>query len=358
MNRILFCGGFDPIHLGHLNMAIQAQKTLQGEVIFIPAKIAVWKANSVSAEHKLAMIRLAINGQKNFSIDTFEVDQEYQPRSYQTVAYIKNKYPNDKLFFLIGQDQANSFHLWAKPDFIARDAQIIYYKRTNYIINRENIERFNMLAVEGPAIDVSSSEIRELHSVCVKEEVLRYIEENNLYFIAKIRSYIKASRFRHSLSVARLAYRLAKLHQLDAQKAYIAAILHDIAKGINNEDSLVLMKQFYPQYLGIGSYSYHQFLGEIIVKRDFLILDEEILGAIKYHTTGRPNMNWLDKVVYVADKVDPTRGYDSSRLIKAAEEGLNKGFVTVLKANKRFLRRKREKVDNPLTEECFNWYIK
>ncbi|NLB49027.1 MAG: nicotinate-nucleotide adenylyltransferase [Erysipelotrichia bacterium] len=358
MNRIIFCGGFDPIHLGHINMAIQAQKILQGEVIFVPAKIAVWKANSVSAEHKLAMIKLAIQGQEDFSIDTYEVEQEEQPRSYQTVAYLRNKYPNDKFFFLIGQDQANSFHLWAKPELIAKDTQIVYYKRPNYIINRENIEHFNMMALEGPVIDVSSSEIRDLHCVGVKEEVLHYIEENNLYFIEKIRRYIKSKRYHHSLSVARTAYRLAKLHGLDVEKAYIAAILHDIAKGISDEDSLVLMKQFYPQYLGIGSYSYHQFLGELIVKRDFLILDEEILNAIKYHTTGKPNMTWLEKLVYVSDKVDPGRGYDSSYLIKAVEEDLDKGFVTILEANKNFLHRKREKIDNPLTEECFNWYLK
>ncbi len=358
MNRIIFCGGFDPIHIGHLNMAVQARLTLQGEVIFVPAKIAVWKANSVSAEHKLAMVKLAIKGQKDFSIETYEIDQEFQPRSYQTVAYLKKKYPNDKLYFLIGQDQANSFHLWAKPELIAKDTQIVYYKRPKYIINKENVERFNMIALEGPAVDASSSEVRELHSICVKEEVLRYIEDNSLYFIEKIKGYIKASRYRHSLSVARFAYRLAKLHNLDVQKAYIAAILHDIGKGINDEDSLILMKQFYPQYLGIGSYSYHQFLGELIVRRDFLILDEEILSAIKYHTTGKPKMNWLEKLVYVADKVDPTRGYDSLELIKAVEEDLDKGFVKVLKANREFLNKKKEKIDNPLTEDCFKYYLK
>lgn len=358
MNRIIFGGGFDPIHLGHLNMAEQARKTLQGEVIFVPAKIAVWKANSVSSEHKLAMLRIAIKGKKDFSIDTFELDQENQPRSYQTVEYFKQKYPKDKLYFLIGQDQANSFHLWARPEEIALNTQIVYYKRSKFIINRDNIDKYNMMAIEGPAVDVSSSEVRELHSVCIKEEVLNYIEENSLYFIGKIKSYIKLSRFKHSLTVAHLAFEIAKKNHLDAHKAYIAALLHDIAKGINDEESLNLMKQYYPQYLGIGAYSYHQFLGELIVKRDFLIQDEEILNAIKYHTTGRPNMNWLEKIVYVADKLDPNRGYDSSNLINAVEEDLEKGFLTVLKANQEFLIKKHESVDNPLTEECFNCYLK
>ena len=66
-------------------------------------------------------------------------------------------------------------------------------------------------------------------------------------------------------------------------------------------------------------------------------MDEEILGAIKYHTTGKANMNWLEKLIYATDKIDPTRDYDSTDLIKAMENGLDEGFLTVLKANVDFL---------------------
>ncbi len=71
MNRIIFGGGFDPVHLGHINMALVAKETLKGEVIFVPAKIAVWKEDSISVEHKLAMLKLAIGKYDGFSIDTF-----------------------------------------------------------------------------------------------------------------------------------------------------------------------------------------------------------------------------------------------------------------------------------------------
>ena len=69
MNRIIFGGGFDPIHLGHINMAIMAQKAYPGEVIFVPAKIAVWKSSSISQEHKLAMVQIAIKNIPGFSVD-------------------------------------------------------------------------------------------------------------------------------------------------------------------------------------------------------------------------------------------------------------------------------------------------
>ena len=160
MNRIIFGGGFDPIHLGHINMALVAKEALKGEVIFVPAQIAIWKSDSVSKEYKLAMIKLAIGKYDGFSIDTFEMDQKEQPRSYQTVQYFKQKYPKDKLYFLIGQDQANSFDKWANPDEITKSAQIVYYKRPKHVINQANVDRFKMKVIEGPVVDTSSSEIR------------------------------------------------------------------------------------------------------------------------------------------------------------------------------------------------------
>ena len=358
MNRIIFGGGFDPIHLGHINMALVAKKALKGEVIFVPAQVAVWKEESVSKEHKLAMIKLAIANYDGFSIDEYELKQKEQPRSYQTVAYFKKKYPNDKLFFLIGQDQVNSFDQWANPEEIAKNAQIVYYKRPKYVANQANVYKFHMKAIEGPVVDLSSSDIRNLKSLAISEDVLKYIEDNNLYFINKIRPMMKEKRFEHSLSVAHLAYSIAKKHHLDYQKAYIAGILHDIAKDIDKNESLALMKQFYPEYVEVGAFSYHQFLGEKVAKEQFGITDEEILGAIKYHTTGKDNMNWLEKLIYAADKMDPTRGYDSSKLIEAMEEDLESGFVIVLIANSDYLSGKQVKTNNKLTEACVNFYLK
>ena len=357
MNRIIFGGGFDPVHLGHINMAAVAKEVLKGEVIFVPAQIAIWKEDSISKEHKLAMLRLAIGKYDGFSIDTFEMDQKEQPRSYETIAYFRKKYPNDKLYFLIGQDQANLFDRWSNPDEIAKNAQIVYYKRPKYVVNQANVERFKMQAIEGPVLDTSSSDIRSLKSLAVSEEVLDYIEQNNLYYIPRIKSYIKESRFNHSLEVAHLAYRLAKMHGADYQKAYIAGILHDIAKGVDKDESLAMMKQYYPDYLDIGAYAYHQFLGEMLAKRDFGVVDEEILNAIKYHTTGRKDMCWLEKLVYAADKIEPTRQFDSSDLIRAMEEELNQGFIAVLKANFEYLAKKNKDIDNRLTDECFKEYL-
>ena len=358
MNRVIFGGGFDPIHLGHINMACAARDTLNAQVIFVPAKVAIWKNDSIDTKHKIKMIELAIAEMDGFSIDTFELEQKEQPYSITTLRYFKKKYPKDTLYLLIGQDQANSFHLWKEAEEIAKIAQIVYFARPKYELNQNNVDRFKMLAIEGKEIDVSSSDIRELKSVLLPEKVLNYIEENGLYFINKIKGYIKESRFVHSLSVAHLAYRLAKKHNMDYQKAYIAGILHDIAKGLDKNESLNLMKKYYPDYVEIGAFAYHQFLGVKIAKEDFGVVDEDILNAIMYHTTGRKGMSSLEKLIYAVDKIDPTRDYDSSELINAMENGVDEGFLIVLKANIDFLTSKHSSINNKLTEECFNFYLK
>ncbi|MBR5997328.1 MAG: nicotinate-nucleotide adenylyltransferase [Bacilli bacterium] len=357
MNRIIFGGGFDPIHLGHINMAIMAQKAYPGEVIFVPAKIAVWKSSSIHQEHKLAMVQIAIKNIPGFSVDTFELDQPEQPRSYQTVEYFMKKYPNDKLYFLIGQDQVNAFHEWAKPEEIAKNTQIIYYERPKYELNEVNVNKYHMIAISGPTADVSSSDIRELRSAYLQEDVIRYIEDNELYFIKKVKPLLKESRFKHSKSVAHMAYQLAEHHHLDFSKAYVAGILHDIAKGIKDDEELRLMKEFYPGFLDIGAYAYHQFLGAMVARDKFGVADPEILDAIKYHTTGRKKMGWLEKLVFVSDKIEPTRPYDSSDLIKAMYDDFEQGFITVLKANREFLISKDKMVDNRFTADCFKYYL-
>ena len=358
MNRVIFGGGFDPIHLGHLNMAVKARDALNAEVIFVPAKVSVWKEESISPEHKLNMIKLAIEDYQGLVVDTFELDSKEQPFSYETVSYFRKKYPKDQLYLLIGQDQVNSFHLWQKPEEIAKMAQIVYFKRPKYDLNMQNVEIYRIIGIEGNEIDVSSSDVRSLKSVAVPEKVLKYIEDNSIYFINKVKSYINDKRYEHSLSVAHLAYKIAKIHHLDAQKAYIAGLLHDIAKSLDKAEAMTLMKKYYPDYVDIGAFAYHQFLGEKIAKEDFAVVDEEILGAIKYHTTGKSDMNWLEKLIYAVDKIDPTRSYDSSELIAAMVKDVEEGFLTVLKANAEFLIKKHQSINNKLTEECFNFYLK
>ncbi len=362
-NIVLFGGAFDPIHLGHLNMAEQASKSLDAEVIFIPAKISVWKSESAPGEDKAKMIELSIKdiGREDiFSVSTYELDLNANKNyTINTVKHFKELYPNDNLYLLIGQDQGNSFHMWKDPEEIAKIAKIVYFGRLNEENDSENIKKYGMVEIKGENNDFSSTKIRELVSLDTTDSVLNYIIDNDLYFMRKIRSLLSEHRYNHSKSVAKLSYEIAKANKLpNPKKALIAGLIHDCSKELPREEEHKIMVENYPEYLHYPHIILHQFTSEYVAKKIFNIFDEEILTSIKYHTTGNSNIGKLGLIVYCADKIEPTRGFDSRDLINAMMNDLDSGFKTVMKANIEYYESKKIKYHNELTDKFLEQYYK
>lgn len=358
MNIILFGGGFDPIHLGHLNMAKQASKIIDGDVYFLPSRLSVWKEKSAPVEDKIKMIELAIKDEERFHIDLFEVNSGKEHNySIDTVRYFAKKFPNDKIYYLIGTDQVNEFHRWKDAEELSTIAQIIYFSRPQMKVKKENVDKYHIQKLDcDDLVDVSSSEIRELKSLKLTDEVLDYIAKHNLYYMERLHAYLKDKRLSHCVSVAALAYKVAKAHNLEnPDRAYIAGLLHDIGK---ETESREIMEKEFPEFLDIGPFSYHQFIGSLIARRDFHIEDKEIIEAIEFHATGNANMSDLGKIIYASDKIEPTRSFDSSDLIKALmEKPLDEAFKIVLSANRDFLISQKKSYDNRLTSNCFKFYL-
>ena len=360
MNKIIFGGAFDPVHNGHINMALKAAKELDGEAIFVPARISVWKEVSAPIEDKMNMLRLAIKDKKGLSIDEFELNSGKDINySIDTVRYFKEKYPNDKLFYLIGVDQVNEFHRWKEAEKISGLAQLVFYTRPGYELKSENIEKFHMQKIEGSGIEVSSTEIRELKSFELPDEVLFYIVEHDLYKgMVGLNYILTPHRLSHSKSVAKTAYEIAKANNLENPlKAFVAGLFHDIGKDISEDKQYELTKKYYPEYADIPKFAYHQFAGAHLVQEMFGIKDKDIIEAIEFHSTGNENMCLLAKIIYAADKIEPTRGFDSSDLIAAMKNDAEQGFKTVLQANKDFLLSKEKDINNRLTYKCFQQYL-
>ena len=360
MNRIIFGGAFDPIHNGHLNMAEKAMKALDGEVILVPARISVWKDKSAPIDDKIAMIELAIKGKKGFSIEKYEINSESETTySIDTINYLLDKYPNDKLYLLIGLDQVNEFHRWKAADEIAKKVQIIYYSRPNYNLENENVQRFRMQEIKGEMVDVSSTNIRELKEFNLPESVLFYIVENDLYEgMGLLLSMLTPHRLKHSKSVAKTAYEIAKANHVDNPlDYYIAGLFHDIGKDISIEKQYELVKKHFPEYIDMPNFSYHQFAGAILAKNLVKVTNQDILDSIEFHSTGSEKMSKMAKTIYAADKIEPTRGFDSSDLISEMKKDIDQGFKIVLQANKDFLESKGKMTDNPLTYNCFKTYL-
>jgi len=164
--------------------------------------------------------------------------------------------------------------------------------------------------------------------------------DRNEEFINEIRKQLGDYRFIHSLNVAKTAVELARRYGADEKKAYTAGILHDILKDKKPEELLDLIDNRYKIPLNDVERSnhklYHAIAGAEYVKKELGVNDEEIISAIRYHTTGRKNMSLLEKVIYIADFISEDRTYDGVERMRekakisletAMEEGLQFSII-------------------------------
>lgn len=363
-NYIIFGGTFDPVHNGHMRIAMAASLKFNADVIFVPARSPRWKTPEANTTHRLNMLKLAIKTStpSGSKIDDVELKSKADINySIDTVRYFKQKYPNDKLYFIIGADQVNQFSEWKCAEELSNLATIVYVDRPYFKLDNKIITTYKMISLKffGSG-DISSTDFRNLRNIDVPNAVLNYVEKNRLYFFKKLEEYLDDSRLSHSIEVANLSYLIALKNNIDnPQKAYIAGLLHDLGKTIkyNNEDRLSFMMKNYPLYITLPSFSYHQFIGVYLAKKLFNIKDEEILDAIEFHCTGKANMSTLAQIVYSADKIEPTRGFDSRSLISSCLKDYHQGFIDTLTDNKKYLLSHNKDIYNSLTDECFKMYL-
>lgn len=359
MKRLLYGSPFDPIHDGHLAMLQAAQQSLQAEEVFlIITKNPRWKNTTTNILDRINMVKLAIQPYPAFQLSLYEVEKDAVINfTIDTVKHFKKLYPQDDLYYLIGGDQVEQFHKWKDADQFKPLIQLIAYPRPGASLDHPNWHRYGIQKLTGPQYAIASTSIRNLESLATPLPVIQYIFEHQLYFVPKLKAFYEPKRFEHVYSTACLAYDIAKANQLSPTDAFLAAILHDIAKDIDEEEARDLLNEYDTVNQPVEPYALHQFVGAIIARQEFNIKHDGILEAIRYHTTGKAQMGPLAQIVYAADKIEPTRGYDSSALIQACKQHYHQGFLAVLKDNLTYLKKKKHKITNPLVKECMGYYL-
>lgn len=360
-NIILFGGSFDPIHNGHIAIARYSLKQFSAEkVIFIPAKNPRWKQAS-DIKHRLEILKLALAKEPDFEISDFEINQD-GPVNYSidTVRHFHETYKDDNLYFIIGFDQLDQLSDWHEIEDLSKLVQIVAFARRGYPKNHEAIKKYNVKVIETMIrADISSTKIRTLQSLDTTREVIDYIIDNDLYFCKTVKAYLSKERYQHSINVAKLSYDIAKANNIEPTTAYLAGLIHDVAKSYDKDYAQKLMNEIFPQYASYPSFTFHQWIGALIASDYFSINNQNILDAITYHTTGRKIMSTYEKILYISDKIEPGRGFDSTDLIVKCKENLEEGWIEVLKSCQEYFQEKNidfKKV--PLSKEMYENYIK
>lgn len=161
------------------------------------------------------------------------------------------------------------------------------------------------------------------HKEEIPSEVFSYIVKHNLYsdiaksrrmnpdeILSDLKNILDEYRYHHTVGVADTAKAMAQVFGENPNKAYLAGILHDCAKCMPDEEKIRLCKEYnvkISQTEQSNPFLLHAKVGAIVAEKKYGITDKEVLSSIKYHTTGKPEMTLLEKIVFTADYIEPSR---------------------------------------------------
>ena len=340
MERIGIYGGtFNPPHIGHIQAAKQAVEVLGlDKLLVIPDRIAPHKAmpgNSAAPQQRLDMLRIALADCENIEVSDIELNREGPSYTFETVLELKRIYPESELVLLMGTDMFLSFHSWKNPQIILENAALgIFYRGEKGEAAAIEAKRAEMeqqgakvALVKNDVINISSTQMRRLLAFrcageMLPEGVLDYIREYYLYDTRAawkclpmeelekiVISLLNPNRIAHVLGCRDTAVELAKHWGADVTDAARAGILHDITKAIDGPLQLTLCEA-YGKILSDFSRRYpktlHALTGSLVAERIFGE-NKAVVDAIECHTTGKANMNLLEKIIYLADYIEPNR---------------------------------------------------
>ena len=171
---------------------------------------------------------------------------------------------------------------------------------------------------------------------------------------------LKHKRYVHSIGVAYTAANLAMRYNYDVNKAFKAGLLHDCGKYMSDEESLKFCKD---NNIPVSNAErktkalLHAKIGEFLAKKKYAEDDMEILSAIRWHTTGKPDMNISEKIVFVADYIEPNREHDKELPVirKLAYSDIDKCIVKIYENTINYINGSNKKMD-PTTIEAYNYY--
>lgn len=324
-------GSFHPIHKGHIAMALSAKKALSLDTVLLMVdRIPPHKQLSEGATDRQRFDMASLAAKEYEGLEACDLELKRKQISYtaHTLQQLRILYPQHTLYFIMGSDMLRSLQSWYQPETVCSLARLVCIRRQGEEGGeeraKEQLEKSYgaHITLLPPVQELSSTKIRrclqqyEPITEYVPEEVERYIYSNALYMqepwmgmTNRLRGELSAKRFSHVMGVVKTAITLAKQLGIDGRKARLAALLHDCAKELPVEEQRRYAQRS-PRFASMeGEATLHALAGSEYAKEAYGVDEREVLQAIALHTTGDGYMTPLDKLIYVADMIEPGRSF-------------------------------------------------
>ncbi len=342
MERIGILGGsFDPPHIGHIYAAQCGVSQLElHKLLVIPSCVAPHKpvpANAASSRQRLEMLKLCFQKWQWAEVSDIELSRGGVSYTFETVEALRKQYPHAELVLFVGSDMFLSFLEWKEPQRILCEAALGVFcrgaagEREKLQRQKEALEALGgrVFLIENPVTAISSTDLRRMlifscGGEFLPEGVEAYIRENGLYGTGEdlarlpmeklekaVVSLLKPDRVAHVLGCRDTAAELARIWGADETHAARAGMLHDVTKALDGPLQLTLCREYgiiLDNFSKKNPKTLHALTGSLVAER---IFGEEapVVEAIRSHTTGKANMNTLEKILYVADYMEPNRKF-------------------------------------------------
>lgn len=371
MRVAVFGGSFDPVHLEHVRLAETAVEKLRlDKLIVMPSFVAPHKAGgaAIGGAERLALCRLAFRGRDRIEVSPYEIEKGGVSYTYLTCRAFQKKYPCAERFFLVGADMLDNFYSWKEPEQILSCVKLVACGRVDAIKKEEHARFQSRFLTDFEELDFIGNDLTScairVALACGREaagldgNVFAYIQKNGLYMHPEIVSALKLEkkeRQEHSFRVAVLACQRARSLKIPEEKALLAGALHDCGKNVS--PFFEPLKGFLPPP-NVPAPVLHQFVGAYLAKEVFGVSDEDVLNAIRYHTSARAGMSELEKLIYLADLLEPERIYPGVEALRGLFwKDLDACLIRALKEQIEYLRGEKKPVYS-LTEEAYRWILK
>lgn len=390
MARIgVYGGSFNPPHEGHTTAAAALVRELAlDRLLVVPAAQPPHKTlppGSPSAQTRVELVRLAFADVPRAELCTIELQREGPSYTVDTLTQLRQQFPNDELFFIMGTDMLLSFSSWYRPEEICSLAVLAVMRRSENDVLWAKVQKeaqslqqsmdARFVFVKNECVEISSTSVRRLLALGIPAFLAptaeARIRADGLYLSGTSLKNLPFEQLRdvslslhnekrkpHVLGCSETAGQLALHWGENEALALRAGILHDVTKAFESSVQLVLCERLCEATSAIERRNpklLHAKTGAAVA-REVFGEPEPIVQAIRWHTTGRAGMTVLEKIIYLADYMEPNRSFDGVQTLRELVwKNLNAAMYEGLSMSIELLRRKQSTFDQN-TLEAWRYY--